>query len=193
MMDMPLLRLLRLMVWGTMTVWSIFQNREGRLWFATYGGVSRYDEVDWGDGKTFTTFTTKDRLIHDAALSISQDGEGNLWFGTEEGVSRLSPDTSGAKSRQSEYDGQTWRGFTTADGLAGDVVGAIAVDGAGDLWFGNWGFYKLSYAKGVSRYDGKTFTTFTTKDGLVNNKCVVAFRGQGRCSLVWHGEWCFKI
>ena len=75
---------------GHNTVWSIFQDREGRLWFTTYGGVSRYER---GDRKTFTTFTTKDGLIHDVALSIGQDGEGNLWFGTEAGLSR--------------YDGQT--------------------------------------------------------------------------------------
>ena len=74
----------------------------------------------------------------------SQDREGHLWFGTPGGASR--------------YDGQTFRTFTTKDGLAHDFVLAIAQDREGHLWFGTSG--------GASRYDGQTFRTFTTKDGL---------------------------
>ena len=62
---------------------SIFQDREGNLWFgAVGGGVSRYD------GHTFTTFNTFDGLAHNIVLSIFEDREGTLWFGTESGASR---------------------------------------------------------------------------------------------------------
>ena len=54
------------------TVWDIFQDREGHLWFTTYGGVSRYDEG------VFTTFTTKDGLIHNAVRSIAENEQLSL-------------------------------------------------------------------------------------------------------------------
>ena len=42
-------------------VFSMFQDREGNLWFgSTDGGVSRYD------GKTFTNFTTHEQRIRSA-------------------------------------------------------------------------------------------------------------------------------
>jgi len=84
---------------------SIYPDREGNLWFGTWGGVSRYD------GDTFTTFTTENGLVDDAVWSICQDRKGNIWFGTEGGVSR--------------FDGENFTTLTTQDGLASNHVLAI--------------------------------------------------------------------
>jgi ligand-binding sensor domain-containing protein len=74
---------------------------------------------------------------------------GNLWFGTNGGgVSR--------------YDGGAFLTFSTAQGLANNMVVSIMEDREGNLWFGTGG-------GGVSRYDGKSFTTFTTDQGLASN------------------------
>jgi|GEM_PF-3733840 len=136
---------------------DIFEDREGHLWFITYGvGVSRYD------GQTFTTFTTKDGLAHNKVQSIFQDLDGNLWFGTYgSGVSR--------------YDDKAFTTFTTKDGLANNMVLSIIQDREGNLWFSTNG--------GVSRYDGKTWTTFTTKDGLPTNGAFYIF--QDREGNLW--------
>ena len=133
-------------------VMSIAQDREGSLWFGTWGGgVSRYD------GKKFTTFTTQDGLAGNWGMSIFQDREGFLWFGTRYGgVSR--------------YDGKKFTTFSTQDGLAGDLVSSIFQDREGLLWFGTSG--------GVSRYDGETFATFTTRDGLAHNFVRSIFQNQ---------------
>ena len=81
--------------------------------------------------------------------SITEDKTGNLWFGTYGGgVSR--------------YDGKSFTTFTTAQGLANNIVWSITEDKTGNLWFGTDG-------GGVSRYDGKSFSTFTTAQGLANN------------------------
>jgi hypothetical protein len=57
---------------------SMFQDREGILWFGTFNeGVSR------DDGETFTTFTTQEGLADNRVRSILQDREGTLWFGTD--------------------------------------------------------------------------------------------------------------
>jgi hypothetical protein len=67
-------------------VLSIFQDREGYLWFGTYGGgVSRYD------GKAFQTLTRWDGLAHNVVERIFQDRDGYLWFGTNDGVTRYRP------------------------------------------------------------------------------------------------------
>jgi serine phosphatase RsbU (regulator of sigma subunit)/streptogramin lyase len=62
----------------------------------------------------------------------------------------------------SKYDGKSFTTFTTAQGLANNIVLSIAEDKNGNLWFGTQG-------GGVSKYDGKSFTTFTTAQGLANN------------------------
>ena len=141
-------------------VLSIFQDREGYLWFGTSGGgVCRYD------GQSFTTFTTQHGLAHNTVRCICQDREGYLWFGTfGGGVSR--------------YDGKTFTTFTTKDGLAQDRVMSILEDGKGNLWFG-------TYFGGASRYDGRTWTTFTTEDGLGNNDVVCML--EDRNGVMWFG------
>ena len=142
------------------TVRDIIQDKEGRLWFGTKGGVSRYD------GKTVTTFTTADGLVNNSIFSMAQDKEGNLWLGTEDGISR--------------YNGETFATFTTADGLTNNFTNSMAQDKEGNLWFGTGG-------GGVSRYDGSRFTNFTAADGLANNKILsISADRQGN---VWFGTW----
>ena len=153
---------------------SIFQDREGHLWFGTKDGVSRYEpSTRSGDIKgTFTTFTAQDGLGYDQVMSIFQDREGNLWFGTEGGgVSR--------------YDGDVLTTFTTRDGLADVSIGrsSILQDREGYLWFG-------TQTGGMSRFDpsarsGHAFTTFTTRDGLANNQVTSTFKD--RDGNLWFG------
>jgi len=191
-------------------VLSALQDREGNLWFGTYGGVSRYD------GERFVTFTTRDGLAHNEVLSALQDREENLWFGTRVGVSR--------------FDGRTFTTFTTEDGLADNQVRAIFQDREGVLWFGTYGgvnqydpsaslraggrafitfttedglahnkVYSIledregylwfgTYGGGASRYDGKTFVTFTTRDGLAHNEVVSIFQGGDGCLWFCAGQ-----
>ena len=58
--------------------------------------------------------------------------------------------------------GKSFSTFTTAQGLANNIVLSITEDKTGNLWFGTEG-------GGVSRYDGKSFVNFTTAQGLANN------------------------
>ena len=57
------------------TVTSILEDRQGHLWFGTWGGgVSRYD------GKAFTTFTNQNsQLINKQVYTMLEDRDGNLW------------------------------------------------------------------------------------------------------------------
>jgi len=87
------------------------QDRHGRLWVATRGGLS------CRDGESFRNYTTKDGLPAPGALSVCEDPQGHLWFGTDCGVVR--------------YDGVRFQ-LIRAPGLVG--VHGIAPDCRGMIW-----------------------------------------------------------
>ena len=60
-------------------VFSIQQDRQGWLWFATSAGVSSYD------GAEFKNFTMSDGLVNNAVREIYEDRQGRLWFSTTGG------------------------------------------------------------------------------------------------------------
>jgi ligand-binding sensor domain-containing protein len=158
-------------------VYGLDIDSQDRVWFGTEGGISMYD------GKTWSEWSHKDgvgaanienlpfsantglgtRTRHD--LSVVQQGaetynpsyvfsllvderDDSVWAGTwGGGVSR--------------YDGKQWKNYTTADGLAGNIVYSIAQDINGILWFGT--------NKGLSRFDGESWITYNQTTGLLEN------------------------
>ncbi len=72
-----------------------------------------------------------------------------------------------------KFDGTNWTTYTTADGLAGNMVLSIAIDAQGNKWFG-------TDTNGVSKFDGTNWTTYTTAYGLANNHVsAIAIDAQG--------------
>lgn len=122
---------------------NIFLDSRGYLWFATQGGVSRFD------GKTFVNYTSHEGLPGNDIIYISEDASGNIWIATNGfGVSK--------------FDGEKFTNYTKKDGIAEDIVYKIFLDSKKNLWF-------CSLGGGVTKYDGKTFKTFTVADGLPCN------------------------
>ena len=69
--------------------------------------------------------------------SIFQDSKGNYWYGSrQEGVAI--------------FDGQTYKYFTTNEGLPDNQIRSIKEDNNGNIWF--------ETANGISSYDGKRIT-----------------------------------
>ncbi len=174
---------------GDLWVYDLAWDPQGRLWAATWKGVSVWDGTRWA------TYTPADGLVDKWVYALARDRQGVWWFGTEAGVSR--------------FDGTHWQGFTHTEGLGGEVatqgpgrayppfaglhheqpgkkvvdynpnyVVASAVDAAGHLWFGTWG-------GGVSRFDGSRWTTYTTREGLAGN--VVHAVAVGPDGQIWFG------
>jgi len=109
----------------------------------------------YAQGKSFfTTYDTDNGLTMDVISSGNKsalcDKDGNLWFGT----------SGGGVSR---YDGKHFTTYSTAHGLANDIVLSIFQDKIGNIWFG-------TYGGGISKYDGTSFTSYTTKNGLGDNR-----------------------
>jgi ligand-binding sensor domain-containing protein/two-component sensor histidine kinase len=61
------------------TVMDITPDREGNIWFATYGGAVRYD------GEEFHHITIAEGLPSNGVIQILEDHEGRIWFSTFNG------------------------------------------------------------------------------------------------------------
>lgn len=74
---------------SSQSVRSVVQDNIGYIWAGTLFGLNRFD------GKTFTTFNTKDHegLISNAINVLFVDSTGYLWIGTQAGLSGVNPST----------------------------------------------------------------------------------------------------
>ena len=69
---------------------SIFQDRDGYMWFGTHYGLNRYDGINI---KTFYAGNSFNELSDNTINSITQDFAGNIWIGTEQGLTVYNPIT----------------------------------------------------------------------------------------------------
>lgn len=69
------------------SVYSITEDKFGRMYFATTRGLDRFDPKtnEWHH------FTTKDGLAGNRILQLRRDRAGNIWAATSAGVSKLDP------------------------------------------------------------------------------------------------------
>ena len=118
---------------------GFIQDKSGNIWAYGYysTGLDRYDGGSW---QSF--------LQGDLVFGIVQDQNGNIWLATNHGVT--------------QYDGNTFQSYTTADGLLDNAVGIIVIDNNNDIWCGT--------DDGVNYYDGKAWQSFTTTDGLAGGQ-----------------------
>jgi signal transduction histidine kinase/ligand-binding sensor domain-containing protein len=115
------------------SVHQILQTKDGYLWIATEGGLSRFD------GLTFKTFTQESdqAFTSDDICCLAQDSRGSLWVGTADGLL--------------QYSGGEFRRFSVRDGLPSSAIEAVAVASDGGLL--------VLTGDGVARWDGKTFVS----------------------------------
>ena len=127
---------------------TIFEDRAGILWLATFAGLNRFDPKT----QQFTIYRHDPEnvrsLSHDSVNAIRQDRQGLLWVATRHGLNQFD---------QSRGD---FTPFTTKDGLPDDRIQAILEDGQGYLW--------LATHNGLSRFHPptKTFRNYSEADGL---------------------------
>ena len=127
---------------------TIFEDRAGILWLATFEGLSRFDPKT----EQFIIYRHDPQnvrsLSHNSVNAIREDRRGLLWVATRHGLNQLD---------RSRGD---FTAFTTKDGLPDDRIQAILEDGQGYLW--------LATHSGLSRFHPptKTFRNYSEADGL---------------------------
>jgi signal transduction histidine kinase/ligand-binding sensor domain-containing protein len=139
----------------------VLVDKKGSVWVSGDMGLSRWD------GRTWTTFTTRDGLASNQPYFMCNDARDRIWFGYH------------SSSGLTYYDGTRFAHYTTAEGLSNDAVYSLGVDQAGNLWVGT--------ARGVNRFDGSAFTQFGTEEGLANNESNAGGFYADRDGTLWFG------
>lgn len=157
-------------------VYGLDVDEQDRVWIGTEGGVNMFDGEQWftwthEDGlgaSNASGLSVSDntglgtRSRHDLSITaygvetynpnyvfdIEVARDGTIWAGTWGG---------GA----SHYDGKGWTNYTTNEGVAGNIVYAVAEGNDGILWFGT--------SRGVSAYDGRQWHNYNIDSGLLDN------------------------
>ncbi len=103
-------------------VLSVFQDKDGYMWFGTYSGAVKYN------GRSWQVFNTDNGLINNAVYHINQDKDGIIYFATLKGVSAYNPKTK----RIRNY-------------FKGKPIQEIYIDNKGQKWFfGENGIYQIN-------------------------------------------------
>lgn len=153
-------------------VYTLFEDRLGRIWAGTFGGgVSRTHRPGETGNRMFVTFKKENGLAEDQVLSIAEDREGNMWFGTlGGGVSRL--------------NSEAFSVYSTDDKLPSNRVLSIMVDSRGHYWFGTEeGLAEIAISDdGSSR---ELVNHYSTADGLSNNAVLSIYEDKN--GMLWIG------
>ena len=128
------------------TVWSIYEDNKGTMWFGTPNGLSRYK-----DGR-FTTFNVSDGLPSRAVYQINGDDYGNIWLGTALGISR--------------FDGEQFINYTIDDGNGTNNINNIVKDTINHLfWIStNDGFTAMKI--NANHPDSVVFENYSEAEGF---------------------------
>ena len=140
---------------------SLYEDREGRVWFQQGNALAQFDPAT----KRISEFPTPFSMAPDAYLSsgvitsIKQDGAGIFWLGSNIGLLRFDPKTKAWK----QYRNQPGN----SNSLSYDHIWSLHLasrDSGKTIWIGTAG-------GGLNRFDPatETFTHYTEKDGLPNN------------------------
>lgn len=116
------------------SILDIVQTRDGYMWFATEGGLARFDGVRFVVFDSSTPGMKSQRI---AALHESRDG--TLWAATRDGM-------------LIRYRDGRFTTYTSEDGLPAASAIRIEEDDGGRLW--------VTWLGAMTRVDGREFTTF---------------------------------
>ena len=108
------------------SVFSIYQDSQGFLWFGTGDGLNRYDGYGF---KVFHHDPADPRSLgNDFVDAIAEDSSYNLWFATRDGLYRYER-SSGIFSSGSQISG-------SFKPVAGQYITSLLIDHQGLFWFG---------------------------------------------------------
>jgi ligand-binding sensor domain-containing protein/signal transduction histidine kinase len=154
-------------------VMAIAQDREGRLWFATYGGVAVLE-----DGE-FTIYTIEDGLPSNGVIHVFIDHADEIWFSTFNGIARFN--NGDIKTYQSTF------------GLSQNIAYFMFQDDDLNYWIGsNTGvinFDKEKYHLATSELDRNlAFRVINREQGLIANEMNASAVLKDSKGTIWLGS-----
>lgn len=189
------------------TIYSMVQDREDHMWFATDAGVSRFD------GHTFHNLSVNDGLTDNNVINVAEDSKGRIWFLTLNGRlcfwlngkvfdQRTIPDlgryqcSAGWQSFAEDKHGRLWFAGVRSDVLRLDLEGD-----ADTLW--HWPGGSMSVVLGADRevivvsstnIRTQHGRTWNDHDGVVLNEANSIVRqaevdGQRPVAIAWNGVY----
>ena len=201
------------------TVQSVSEDASGGLWIGLNGDNVNKDAVRYWKGGVMKQFGPAQGLSNPFMRAVLVDSHQTIWAGgiNQGGVFHLSDGRFqivsgtealqvsalfedratnlwvGAENGLARWDGKTWRGYTTRDGLPSNAVRALADDANGNLWIGTDG-------GGLLRLQNGTFTRFRQSAGGLPGDSVTALlmdaegvlwvgTSGGGLGRYWDGKW----
>ncbi|MEB2773838.1 two-component regulator propeller domain-containing protein [Algoriphagus sp. D3-2-R+10] len=122
------------------SVFSIFQDSQGFMWFGTKYGLNRFDGQRWKNYNSDSKGDPATILGNDYVHAIHEDRDGILWLGTDEGIYLY----------DKALETFTPFPYKTADGkFPTDIISSIAEDKSGNIWIAgnNHGLFRFDYQK----------------------------------------------
>ena len=111
------------------TVYCIFQDTRGFMWFGTRDGLNKYD------GYRFTVYKhmpgNPHSLSNNSVRAIYEDPSGTLWIGTDGGLNTF--------NREKEIFTQYLTDPDDPTSLSNNRVRTLLADQSGTLWIGTYG------------------------------------------------------
>jgi signal transduction histidine kinase/ligand-binding sensor domain-containing protein len=141
--------------------WSLLVDSRGRVWVGGLSGVFVLD------GARFRHHPLEALGAMDRISALAEDERGWIWLGC--GAAR----SNGVLA----WDGERFRRFGPADGLATVQVNSIRRGREGRVW--------IATEDGLFRFDGRTFTRFGREHGLPTRRVLVSH--EDAQSRVWAG------
>ncbi len=153
--------------------WTVLVDHEQHVWIGTWEeGLFQFQTNHFQPAPGA-------EILGQRIFALFQDHGGQLWAGTQNGLARR--------------DGQSWKVFTTRDGLSENTIRAIAEDADGKLWVGTesggLNFFKarkfISYQQAENGLPGNDISAlYLDKDDVL----WVGTFGHGLARLQ-HGRW----
>ena len=127
-------------------IWSIFQDRDGVLWFGTVKGLAEWQPATERFVRYQHNPSDAMSLSDGTVASIFQDRGGVLWVGTFSGLNKWNTAFGSISHYRHSAD--------ASDGLSSDIVATFAEGSGGEVWIGTWGggLNRLDPATGEFRH-----------------------------------------
>jgi ligand-binding sensor domain-containing protein len=141
------------------TINNIIQDKHGFMWFATYGGLNKYD------GYNFTVYQNDENdstsLRTNNTEFLFEDKEGFIWIVNmeKEGLDRFDPETEKFAHYKNDPNDPT--------SISSNTVNHVMQDKAGNIWICANNTLNLVVQEKGKRGDKVSFKRFTSPEGSI--------------------------